>query len=402
MNLAATGINMVDAFLLVVVLIAIVTGWRQGAVATLLALLGVVAGFVLGIEAAPYVMNSVEGRQPKIILGLGVVIFLIGLGHMVGAVAGQSLRNRLRTPLAVGADSGFGAVIQTMAALLLTWMIAIPLAAAVPGPLGNQIRESSGLAVVDKLAPQRAGGVLNDIMRQLRDDGMPTIAPPFGQQQSPMPDVPADPNVISQDVVDRIRPSIVRVMGEAPQCERLLQGSGFVIAPDLIVTNAHVVAGVQTVRLETVLGVADANVIHYDPHDDVALLRTSNLALEPLQWADQGAFPGDGAVVLGFPESGPFKAIPARVESRLIIRGPDIYDRDRLEREAYVLKSDVRHGNSGGPLITPDGKLLGLVFGAGINNDQTGYALTDQQVKPHIDQAIDSYTPVGTAECVAK
>lgn len=389
-----------DAILIGIFILSLFVGWRQGLVASVLAILGIVAGLFVGVSLAPFAMDQVESQGPKVIAGLGIVVILAGIGHAVGAIAGQSLRNVIRSPLAVGLDSGLGAVFQTVAALLIVWLIAIPLATAVPGHFGNLVRESKGLSLIDQVAPQQWSGALGNIMRQLRNDGMPAIALPFGHQQN-LPDTPADPNVVSQEVVDGIRPSIVRVMGEAPQCERLLQGTGFVVAPDLIVTNAHVVAGASTVRLETVVGMADANVVHYDPLDDVALLRTTDLPLAPVQWAGRDALPGDGAVVLGFPESGPFTATPARVDENIIIRGPDIYSKLRHERRSYVLKSDVRHGNSGGPLITPEGQVLGLVFGAGVNNDQTGYALTHEEVQAHIDAAANEFQQVSTQECVA-
>lgn len=394
------AIAVFDVALLAVFIFALVVGWQQGAVSSIMAILGVVLGLVIGVPLAPLAMAQVENQSGKVLLGLGTVILFALIGHAVGTVAGQSLRNTIRSPLAVGLDSSLGAIVQSVTALVVTWMIAVPLATAVPGQFADWVRESKGMNLIDQVAPDEWSDGFSGILRQLRDDGMPAIAPPFGYKQN-VPDEPADPNVISQGVVDSIRPSIVRVLGEAPQCERLLQGTGFVIAPDLILTNAHVVAGATTVRLETVVGMADANVVHYDPLDDVALLRTTDLPLEPMQWADQEARPGDDAVVLGFPESGPFKATPARLTENIIIRGPDIYSSTRHERQSYVLKADVRHGNSGGPLITPQGQILGLVFGAGVNNDQTGYALTHAEVQPHIDEAMDNYGAISTQECVA-
>lgn len=393
-------IPVMDLALIIVFITALAVGWRQGAVSSILSILGVVLGLMIGVPLAPLAMAQTDNQGMKIFFGLGTVVVLAAVGHAVGTVAGQSLRNVIRSPLAVGLDSSLGAIVQSLTALLVAWMIAVPLAAAVPGTFADMVRESKGLQVIDELAPDEWADTFSGIIRQLRDDGMPAIATPFGYRQE-IPDTPADPNVISQEVVDAIRPSIVRVMGEAPQCERLLQGTGFVVAPDLILTNAHVVAGTSTVRLETVVGMADANVIHYDPLDDVALLRTTDLPLEPMQWADQEAVGGDDAVVLGFPESGPFKATPARVTEAIIIRGPDIYSETRHERRSYVLNADVRHGNSGGPLITPGGQVLGLVFGAGVNNDETGYALTRDEAQPHIDEAMAAYNPVDTLACVA-
>lgn len=395
-----TTLPVIDIALVAIFILALVVGWHQGAVSSILAIVGIILGLFIGVPLAPLAMAQVDGQAAKVVLGLSTVVVLAAIGHAVGTGAGQSLRNVIRSPLAVGLDSSLGAIVQSITSVLVAWMIAVPLATAVPGQFADMVRESKGLNLVDQVAPKELGDVFSGIIRQLRDDGMPAIAPPFGYQQE-IPDEPADPSVISQEVVDQIRPSVVRVMGEAPQCERLLQGTGFVVAPDLILTNAHVVAGATTVRLETVVGMADANVVHFDPLDDVALLRTTDLPLAPIQWADSEAAPGDDAVVLGFPESGPFKATPARVNEDIIIRGPDIYSSTRHERRSYVLKADVRHGNSGGPLITPQGQVLGLVFGAGVNNDQTGYALTHGEVQPHIDQAMDDFAPVGTEQCVA-
>ncbi|MEJ5918931.1 MULTISPECIES: MarP family serine protease [unclassified Corynebacterium] len=394
----STG-SFVDVLLIGVVVLAMWIGWKQGAVAASLAILGVIAGGVLGLELAPHAMKSVAGSLPKLMAGLALVLILVVIGHSVGSVAGQSIRNNLRSPTARGVDSGFGAVVQTIAALLVTWLVAVPMATVVPGFVGEQIRESRGLNIVDALAPDSMNGLVSDILRSLNQNGMPVISPSFGDQPQ-MEDVPADPSVVSQDVVDAVRPSIVRIMGEAPQCQRLFQGTGFVVDEDTIVTNAHVVAGAETIRLETVMGVVDADVVHFDPVDDVAILHSYQLGLPAVEWADAPASDGDGAVVLGFPESGPFKAIPARVETTLTIRGSDIYSQGRHDRQSYVLRADVRHGNSGGPLMTPEGKVFGLIFGAGLNSEETGYALTAVETREHIEQAKDLTTPVDTEECV--
>lgn len=396
-----SGHMILDVLLILMVLSSMALGWRQGAIAAMLSILGVIAGGVIGLELAPMAMDLVDGRLGRMAAGVAVLVGLVVVGHTVGAIAGQSLRNRMRSQMIVGLDSGFGAVVQAVTALLVAWMVSLPIATSLPGEAGDAIRGSRILATVDELAPESLAGLPSQIVRRIDDSGVPAAIAPF-EQRPVHDDTPADPAVIDQAVVDEVRPSVVRVLGEAPQCRRLLQGTGFVVAPNLIVTNAHVVAGVETVSLETVVGMAEATVVHFDPLDDIAILRAWELPLPALEWAEDEVSAGDGAVVLGFPESGPFTATAARIEDRLLIRGPDIYSATRHDREAYVLRSDVRHGNSGGPLITPDGRALGVVFGAGVNDDQTGYALTAAEAREHIRTARELEAPVDTRECVAQ
>lgn len=396
-----SGHVILDVLLVIMVLSSMALGWRQGAIAALLSILGVIAGGVIGLELAPMAMDLVDDRLGRMAAGVAVLVGLVVVGHTVGAIAGQSLRNRMRSQMIVGLDSGFGAVVQALTALVVAWMISLPVATSLPGAAGDAIRGSRTLATVDELAPDSLAGLPSQIVRRIDDSGVPAAIAPF-EQRPVHDDTPADPAVIDQAVVDEVRPSVVRVLGEASQCRRLLQGTGFVVGEDMIVTNAHVVAGVDTVSLETVVGMAEATVVHFDPLDDIAILRTWELPLPALDWAEGEVGPGDGAVVLGFPESGPFTSTAARIEDRLLIRGPDIYSATRHDREAYVLRSDVRHGNSGGPLITPGGEALGVVFGAGVNNDQTGYALTAAEAREHIRAARDLEAPVDTRECVAQ
>lgn len=396
-----SGHVILDVLLVIMVLSSMALGWRQGAIAALLSILGVIAGGVIGLELAPMAMDLVDDRLGRMAAGVAVLVGLVVVGHTVGAIAGQSLRNRMRSQMIVGLDSGFGAVVQALTALVVAWMISLPVATSLPGAAGDAIRGSRILATVDELAPDSLAGLPSQIVRRIDDSGVPAAIAPF-EQRPVHDDTPADPAVIDQAVVDEVRPSVVRVLGEASQCRRLLQGTGFVVGEDMIVTNAHVVAGVETVSLETVAGMADARVIHFDPLDDIAILRAWDLPLDPLPWAQGEGTPGEGAVVLGFPESGPFTATAARIEEKLLIRGPDIYAASRHDREAYILRSDVRHGNSGGPLITPQGEALGVVFGAGVNDDQTGYALTAAETQAHIDAARDAIEAVDTRECVAQ
>jgi S1-C subfamily serine protease len=194
-------------------------------------------------------------------------------------------------------------------------------------------------------------------------------------------DVPTpDPALLAGAAVGRTRPSVVKITGLAASCARRIEGSGFVYATDRVMTNAHVVAGVSRPQVEVGGEQRDATVVVYDPERDVAVLRVPGLGLRPLAFADQPVDTDDDAIVLGYPEDGPFFAGAARVRDRMEIRGPDIYDERTVTRQVYSIYADVRSGNSGGPLIAPDGTVLGVIFAAAVDQQQTGFALTAAEV----------------------
>src|SRR5690606_33367785 len=159
------------------------------------------------------------------------------------------------------------------------------------------------------------------------------------------------------------RPSVVHVIADADGCRRRMMGSGFVTADNYVVTNAHVVAGTHTAYVDTVVGIKEARVVYYNPEVDIAELRAEHLGLDPLAWPAGPSYAVDDAVVTSFRPSAPFTANAARIRERVNIAGPDIYSYRRVERESYILRGTVVKGNSGGPLISPNGTVLGLIFG---------------------------------------
>ena len=209
-----------------------------------------------------------------------------------------------------------------------------------------------------------------------------------------------DPADVDPAVIEALRPSVVHVLGDAETCHRRLSGSGYVAAPDYVITNAHVVAGTNAVEVDTVLGVKEADVVLYNPEVDLAVLHVPSLGIAPLDSAKHQARSGDGAVLLGFPASGPFTATPARVRDKVTISGPNIYANGRTEREAYILRGQVRQGNSGGPLVTPDGKVVGVIFGTAVDGSNTGYALTFEQVNAVVGEVGRLTEIVDTQNCM--
>lgn len=406
MNPGSTGSLIVDGLLIVVIIAAIASGWRQGGLSAFLGLVGVLLGGLLGVQVLPYVLEQTNQKigdngGTRLIAAIITMTFLIVVGYFIGSGVGASIRDKIRTRSGITIDSAVGAVVQVVTYLLVIWLILVPIASANKSGLGQQLRSSRILSTVGAIVPAWMENLPSRTATMLNDSGLPLIAGPL--DKLPASEVEAPDNALQRaPVVKEARDAIIRVVGEASQCSRLLQGSGFVISPDTILTNAHVVAGTNKVELDTTKGRAQADVVYYNPEADVAVLHSEDLGIKPLTWADQPAETGDDAIVLGHPKGGPFVASPARVRERFTVSGPNIYATNRVEREAYSLRGTVVEGNSGGPLIDTKGHVLGLVFGADINDSETGYALTKEEVLKHTRKHLEDELPVPTGKCVNK
>jgi S1-C subfamily serine protease len=210
-----------------------------------------------------------------------------------------------------------------------------------------------------------------------------------------VPVAPPDPKIAGSRAVTVAEPDIVKITGVAPSCHRQLEGSGFLYAGEHVMTNAHVVAGVRSPTVLTADGHSyAATVVLYDPRRDVAVLHVPGFGRAPLSFAGV-ASQGQSAVVAGYPQNGPFLAVAARIRARQPAQGPDIYQSRQVTREIYAVYATVRPGNSGGPLLAPDGRVYGVVFAASVDDPQTGYALTAHEV------ASDAAAGAGRTEAVS-
>jgi S1-C subfamily serine protease len=222
---------------------------------------------------------------------------------------------------------------------------------------------------------------------------------PFTQET--IANVPApDPAVLNEPGVTAARSSIVKIVGDAPSCGKQIEGSGFVYAPHHVMTNAHVVGGVQnpTVQIGGEGTLYSAKVVLYDPERDIAVLYVKDLDAPSLQFDTSGKA-DDSAVVAGFPEDGSFTAVPARIRQEMDAQGQDIYDQNTVTRDIFSLYSTVLQGNSGGPLLTADGEVYGVVFAKSLQDSATGYALTASLVQGDAQRGIDATTAVDTEGC---
>ncbi|WP_194825533.1 MarP family serine protease [Nocardia sp. XZ_19_231] len=387
---------------IVVVLIALVaasTGWRQGAVASALAFFGVALGAVAGILIAPHILKHLDEGRSRVLGGILLIVLLVIVGEVAGMVLGRAARTSIRQPVARSVDSVVGAMLQAVTVLVAAWLLALPLATASQPAVAAAINGSKVLADVNSVAPEWLRKVPNEFSRLLDTSGLPDVIGPFGR--APIAAVePPDPSVLASPVAASLQQSVLRIRGTAPSCQRALEGSGFVVAPERVMTNAHVVAGTNTVSVDTARGALDATVVLFDPSKDIAVLAVPGLTAPVLKQAPEPADSGESAIVLGYPGGGPYTASAARVRETLDLTGPTIHRDGTVEREVYTVRGQVRAGNSGGPLVDDEGQLLGVVFGAAVTDDDTGYVLTLNEVASELKAAAPSSAAVNTGACV--
>ena len=394
-----TGSQWLDLALFALAAVAAISGWINGAAASAFALLGVGIGATSGLLVAPHLVREIDSPPGRLAAGLAIIAVMVIIGQVAGVTIGRAARRFISGTGARLLDSTVGAVLQAAAMLLVAWLVAVPVAAQEGTAFGKAVRGSTVLAKIDDVAPEQLQRIPATFTSVLGTTGFPDILGPFGT--TPLQEVdPPDPVLSSSEVVNRVEPSVLKILGRAESCSRALEGSGFVAAPGLVMTNAHVVAGTDQVTVLSGGEELAADVVVYDSGVDVAVLRVPELAAPVLPFADQRARTGDNAIVLGYPGNGPFRPDAARIRERVTLRGPDIYREQTVEREVYILRGTVREGNSGGPLITPEGEVVGVVFGAAMDADDTGYALTVEQVLPQLMAALDAPGPVPTGSCV--
>ncbi|WP_278260626.1 MarP family serine protease [Nocardia sp. AG03] len=388
-----------DIAVVLIALVAASTGWRQGAVASTLAFFGVAIGAVAGILIAPHILQHLSEGRSRVLGGIMLIVLLVIVGEVAGMVLGRAARSGIRHPLARSVDSVVGAVLQAATVLVAAWLLALPLATASQPGVAQAINGSRVLADVNEVAPNWLRKLPNEFSRLLNTSGLPDVIGPFGR--APIAAVePPDPSVLASPVAASLQQSVLRIRGVAPSCQRALEGSGFVVAPERVMTNAHVVAGTNSVSVDTARGALDATVVLFDPSKDIAVLAVPGLTAPVVPQAPAPARSGESAIVLGYPGGGPYTASAARVRETLDLTGPTIHRDGTVEREVYTVRGQVRAGNSGGPLVDTEGQVLGVVFGAAVTDDDTGYVLTLNEVASELAAAAPSSTPVDTGACV--
>jgi S1-C subfamily serine protease len=393
-------VNIVDWVLIGALLVFVVIGWNRGFVAGLLSFAGFLGGGLIALLILPPVIDA-TGLPP---IAAGAVM---GVGILALAFSGQFatglLADRLSTAItwspAKFVDHAAGAALNILVLAVLTWIV-ISIAAYLPSTsLTEQMSRSKVASALDALVPTEAQGVFDNLQSALSSTSVPAL---FGGLTGLSgPDVAEpDPNAETPSV-RAAAASVVQVFGDATECKSDVSGSGFAVGPQEVITNAHVVAGVTDPKIRTEHGTdgLPATVVYFDPVADIAVLHVPGLSLVPLQFADEQASTGDSAVVAGFPRSGPFQINPVRVRTLVSGRRQDIYGNGGSTRNIYIVRGTVQRGNSGGPVLRPDGKVLGMVFGADEDQKTNGYALAASDLAPGLALAAGKTAAVDTGSC---
>lgn len=396
----------VDVVVLLILAVALVSGLRAGFFSSLGSVVGLLVGGAVALWAVPEAAGMISDPQWRWIAGAAITLILLVIGSSLCSALGSWIRRgtdrfRLRVPERI-----LGGVLTTLVVALVVSVVAPVIGAAGIPNVSAAVSSSTAVKAIDRLLPGHLNRVSDDIREEWTDspvlpslgdpgivDGGDNWAGDDGRSGSTTP--PEDIDVESPELVAASQ-SVARVSGIAAACQVMPTGSGFVAAPNRIITNAHVVAGVDEPVVTLPDGqTADGQVVYYNEEDDIAVI-AAYVDATPLRLTDRVG-PGVAGVIQGYPGGGPFRSTPAEVTTT----GPTRFANDPTTRSVHQLAAEVEPGNSGGPFITTSGEVGGVVFGRDDADGTTAYAMTVDAVNRASDSFGEDVAPVPTGQCVA-
>ena len=386
-------VDLLDIVILAATLIGLANGYRRGFWLSAAQYAGLVIGVLLGATAATPVLNYLEIHNPAA-RPLGAVLVLViggSLGSSIGFAAGEPIRRRiLRAGVHTATDSIGGAALSVIAVLIMCWFLGLSFSRGPSAEIAQQIQRSVVLHSLDNLAP-RPPAFLASVEGILSGVYFPSV---FAGLEPALPAPLPIPASVDRPGVTHAAQAVVKVASLG--CGGQVTGSGFPVATGYIVTNAHVVSGTSAHTIITPGGVEmQATVVFFDPERDIAVLYSPEFRAAPLIFGP--AERGTNGAVIGYPGGGPEQVSPAVVDGRVPARGYDIYNSNLVTREIYVIQARVRPGNSGGPLVDLEGRVLGLVFATSAGDPTQAYALTDGEIAGDIKDAQTNPSPKDTS-----
>ncbi|QDH10624.1 MarP family serine protease [Nocardioides dongxiaopingii] len=396
--------NLLDWLLVLLVLAYALSGYWQGFVTGAFATVGLLAGGLLGILLAPFILGDAEPSLTISLAALFIVIVCASLGQALMQFVGAKIRDQITWQPARAVDAIGGAALSALAVLLVAWALGVAVSGSKIGSLTPLVRESAVLRTVNSALPTSAPNALQAFNGVVGTSFFPRYMEPFADER--IVEVgPGAERLLRDPDIAAAQDSVLKVRGNN-DCGRGVEGTGFLYSDDRLMTNAHVVAGVDEPTVEIDGDQVDATVVYYNSQLDVAVLALDDLGRDPLAFVDGDAEETrwvteakDGVAILGYPQDGPYDVQRGRVRSEQNLRSPDIYGDGTVVREVYSLRGLIRPGNSGGPIVTTQGRVAGVVFAASVTDDDTGYALTWEQVQDAAGEGVSSSEPVSTGAC---
>lgn len=389
--------NLFDLVVVVLVIVAVVVGFRSGALPQLAGLFGAITGGVIAVLALPWLEPALETVDPPVraFLVLAGILFSVGLGEAIGSAIGRAIARMLGEGVIGDIDRVLGAVVGALQALLVAWLAGGLLAAGPSQTLSSQAQTSFLVRALDGVLP--APTELAGELARLLDD---SLLPEFfvGLEPLPAPPVALPDDPLVQTLADVAIPSVVKVTASA--CQTISNGTGFVVERGYVVTNAHVVAGATTVRVTVGDQLIDAIPVLVDPALDISVLFVSGMDAPALALAPQDPERGAAGATFGFPGGLGLDVEPAAVAGSYDARGRDIYGEASVTRSILELRAQVDQGDSGGPLVLADGTVGGVVFAEARTDEDIGYALTASDVRVAIGPALGRGVAVPTGRCI--
>lgn len=369
--------NLLDVLLLLSLVSALAVGYRLGFVTRVASWAGLAVGIVAASLVLPTILRTFANGDAfsRLLITLFTYVLVAALGGSAGEAVGYSVRRRIPTGGLRTIDRVGGAGVGVIGLLILIWLIA-PIAAEVPGPAARFVRNSAVVQWVDDLAPPQPGPIM-----ALRNQVAQTRFPEVFAGLQPAPQVGAPPSQLplSAEQLDRVVSASVAV--ESVGCGAVHEGSGFIVAPRTVVTNAHVVAGSTDLTIKRPTGEAfSGQVVVFDDDRDLAVLDVPGLEGPALSIGD--APPGTQGAVVGYPggQDEP-RPVPASIEDERLAVGRDIYGRDRVERRILFLAANLAQGDSGSAVVDANGVVVGVSFAIAPDQPNVAYALDDQELQ---------------------
>ncbi len=388
--------NFLDWCLVVLTLAYALSGYWQGFITGAFATAGLLLGGLAGIWLAPVLLGD---AAPSLWVSLGalfVVLVMASVGQAILQFVGTRIRARITWQPIRAVDAVGGSLLSVVAVLVVAWMLGVAISGSrIPG-ISPQVRDSRVLVAVNEVMPVRAQQALRSFDDVVGSSFFPRYLEPFAPERIVKVPV-ADRRVLRDPDIRGAATSVFKIRSNN-RCGSGVEGTGFLYAPNKVMTNAHVVAGVTEPMIQDGKKSRPGKVVYYNPDVDVAVVDVPGLDGPTIRFDLEGKEGQQGAV-LGFPQDGPFDAQPVRIRSDQRLRSPDIYGNGTVTRHVFSLRGLIRPGNSGGPVVSTGGQVLGVVFAASVSDRDTGYALTADQVRQAAAVGLEATGKVSSGNC---